>query len=142
MKIKNYIDYLREQEEIPDKLDNDLSTDTPSEDITSNPSDAKTFDESTDAIREMIDKTIEKSGGEFETFKESFLKDPNEIKIEGLINDSDIYEFYLKYRNEIDEVLGDIKFYDEVPSELNVFGLYEYVTHGTMKAVEEFVKKL
>ena len=76
------------------------------------------------------------------SFKESFIKDPKEVKIEGLINDSDIYDFYLKYRNEIDELLGDINFYDEVPSEINVFGLYDYITKGTMKAVEEIVKKI
>ena len=43
----------------------------------------------------------------FSSFVESFIKNPEDVKIEGLINDSDIYEFYLKWRNDIDEILND-----------------------------------
>ena len=140
--VKKYIDFINERDEaeVPDEinLDTPKKEDSPNEDT----SDKSDFTESTSAVKELIDGTIEKSGGEFESFKESFLKDPKETKIEGLINDSDIYDFYLKYRNDIDEMLGDINFYDEVPSENNVFGLYDYVIQGTMKAVEEFVKKI
>jgi hypothetical protein len=95
-----------------------------------------------DEIKSLIESTIDKSGGEFKTFIESLVKDPEKFKIEGLINDSDIYDFYLKYRNSIDEVLNDIKFYDEIPSELNCFGLYDYTIMGTLRSVQEFVKMI
>lgn len=93
-------------------------------------------------VKSLIESTIEKSGGEFSTFVESMVKEPEKFKIEGLINDSDIYDFYLKYRNDIDEILNDVKFYDEVPSEINVFGLYDYIITGTNRAVQEVVKMI
>ena len=95
-----------------------------------------------DELKSLIESTIENSGGEFSTFVESMIKDPDKFKIEGLINDSDIYDFYLKYRNDIDEILNDIKFYDEIPSELNVFGLYDYIITGTNRSVQEIIKMI
>ena len=84
------------------------------------------YDEVIKDIISMIESTIENSGGEFDSFIDSYKKDPSSVKIEGLINDSDIYDFYLKNRNDIDEILNDIKFYDESPAENNTFGLYDY----------------
>lgn len=103
---------------------------------------ANKFQEVIDEIKSLIEKTIEKSGGEFNSFVESYIKNPKEVKIEGLINDSDVYDFYLKYRNQIDECLNEIKFYDLVPSEISVFGLYDFTLSGTQAAILEFVKEL
>jgi hypothetical protein len=103
---------------------------------------ANKFQEVIDEVKSLIESTIENSGGEFKSFIDSFIKDPNEVKIEGLINESDIYDFYLKYRNQIDECLNDINFYDNPPSEIGALGLYEYTIKGTMFSVQEFVKQL
>lgn len=103
---------------------------------------SSSYPEVVEDIKSKINSTIEKSGGEFKTFVESYIKDPSTIKIEGLINDSDVYDFYLKYRNSIDEVLNEIKFYDEVPSELGSFGLYQYVIIGTNRSILEFTKMI
>jgi hypothetical protein len=103
---------------------------------------ANKFQEVIEEVKKMIEKTIEKSGGEFKSFVESFIKDPKEVKIEGFINDSDIYDFYLKYRNQIDECLNDVKFFDKPASETGSFGLYEYTINGTQAAVVEFIKEL
>jgi hypothetical protein len=104
--------------------------------------DASKYTEVTDEVKKMIETTIEKSGGEFKSFVDSFIKNPDDVKIEGLINDSDVYDFYLKYRNQIDEVLNSVKFYGETPESMNVFGLYDFIIKGTQKAVSEFVKML
>jgi uncharacterized phage infection (PIP) family protein YhgE len=104
--------------------------------------DSNKFTEFKEELKSMIEKTIEKSGGEYKSFLESFIKNPTDVKIEGLINDSDIYDFYLKWRNDIDEILNDSKFFDEVPSEINSFGLYDYMIKGTQRAIEEAVKML
>jgi hypothetical protein len=104
--------------------------------------DASKYTEVTEEVKKMIETTIEKSGGEFKSFVESFIKNPDDVKIEGLINDSDVYDFYLKYRNQIDEVLNSVKFYGETPESMNVFGLYDFIIKGTQKAVSEFVKML
>ena len=100
------------------------------------------YEEVTSEIKSMIEATIENSGGEYSDFIQKFIKEPEEVKIEGLINESDIYDFYLKFRNQIDELLNDIKYFGYVPEELNVFGLYDYVIAGTKKSIEEFVKIL
>ena len=127
--VKKYLQFIKEADETevqtPEtKTDNSKYTELSSE------------------VKSMIEKTIETSGGEFKSFTEKFIKSPEDVKIEGFINDSDIYEFYLKFRNDIDELLNDIKYFDEVPSESNTFGLYDYIINGTEKAVIEVVKTL
>ena len=95
-----------------------------------------------DEIKSMIESTIEKSGGELDSFVDSYIKNTEDVKIEKFINDSDIYDFYLKFRNDIDEILNDIKFFSESPSDNNSFGLYEYIIKGTEKDFLEFVKMI
>jgi hypothetical protein len=102
--------------------------------------DSDKYSDIKDDIKKLIENTIENSGGEFDTFVKSFNQNPDDIKIEGLINDSDIYDFYLKWRNDIDEILNDIKFFDNVPTNLNVFSLYSYIIKGTEAAVKEVTK--
>jgi len=38
--------------------------------------------------------------------------------------------------------INNIKYFNEVPSESNTFGLYDYIINGTEKAVSEIVKEL
>jgi hypothetical protein len=128
--LKRYSQFINEADEAQPDVDKPIEAAT------------NKYTEVKDEVKSMIEKTIEKSGGEFKSFTESFLKTPDDVKIEGLINDSDIYDFYLKWRNDIDEMLNDVKFYDESPSESSVFGLYDYLIKGTERAIEEFVKGL
>ena len=99
------------------------------------------FDNVSDDIKDLINKTIDSSGGEYSMFLDKYVKD-SDVKIEGLINDSDVYDFYLKYTDDIDTILNDIKFYDETPSSKNAFGLYSYLVTGTNEAISEVVKNL
>lgn len=100
------------------------------------------YPEVMEEVQKMIENTIQKSGGELKSFIESFEKNPEDVKVEGFINDSDVYDFYLKFRNDVDEILNNIKFYDESPTEVNAFGLYEYVIKGTERAFMEVVKMI
>jgi hypothetical protein len=96
-----------------------------------------------DDLREMVEKSLKTSDKEtIKDFISAFVRNPEETQIEGLINDSDVYDFYLKYRNDIDEILSKVNFYDEVPSEMSCFSLYDYVIRGTKKSVEEIVRDL
>jgi hypothetical protein len=122
--IKKYLQYIKEADEIQSEPD------------------SSKFEDVKDEVKSMIEKTIEQSGGEFSSFVDSFIKNPEDVKIEGFINDSDVYEFYLKWRNDIDEILNDIKFFGETPTEINAFGLYEYVIKGTENSMNEIVKML
>jgi hypothetical protein len=94
-------------------------------------------------ISEMIKKSLNTEDEEtFNKFLKSFIRNPEESQIQGLINDSDVYEFYLKYRNDIDELLSKVNFYDEVPSEMSTFSLYDYIIKGTKRAVSEIISDL
>ena len=91
-------------------------------------------------LKEMIEKSLKTSDSNTqEDFIKAYLRDPEKNQIEGLINDSDVYEFYLKYRNEIDQKLSEIKFYEDKPSEMDSFSLYDYLVKGTKKAIKEFL---
>lgn len=140
--IKKYIEFIKEAdevEEVPTEETPDQGEAQPKE---TDESESSKFTEIKDEVRSMIEKTIEKSGGDLNQFVDSFNKNPEDVKIEGFINDSDIYDFYLKWRNDIDEVLNDIKFFDENPVEINAIGLYDYVIKGTERALQEVVKMI
>ena len=126
MKIKRYITFINE----------DLKTD-----ITS-----KLGDENRDMKEYLIEKIIKSLNTDdekvFKEFLSAYIKDSEKNQIEGLINDSDIYEFYLSNRNDIDALLSKINFYEEVPSEMNSFSLYDYVVKGTKKAISEIIVEL
>jgi deoxyribodipyrimidine photolyase len=130
--IKKYLQFIKEADE---------ATETQPVESTEKVDSGK-YTELKEEVKSMIEKTIEKSGGEFKSFVDKFIKSPEDVKIEGFINDSDIYEFYLKFRNDIDELLNDVKYFNEVPSESNTFGLYDYIINGTEKAVSQIVKEL
>jgi deoxyribodipyrimidine photolyase len=131
--IKKYLQFIKEADEVE-------TPETENKEVT--PQSDNKYAELKEEVKSMIEKTIEKSGGEFKSFVDKFIKSPEDVKIEGFINDSDIYEFYLKFRNDIDELLNNIKYFNEVPSESNTFGLYDYIINGTEKAVSEIVKEL
>jgi deoxyribodipyrimidine photolyase len=132
--IKKYLQFIKEADEVE-------TPETETQEVAKPQSDNK-YTELKEEVKSMIEKTIDKSGGDFESFKDKFVKSPEDTKIEGFINDSDIYEFYLKFRNDIDELLNNVKYFDEVPSESNTFGLYDYIISGTKRAVIEAVKTL
>lgn len=132
--IKRYLQFLKEADGV-----------NPTGEVEKNETDASNSSKFVDVIEDlksMIENTINKSGGELKSFINSYIKNPEDVKIEKLINDSDIYDFYLKWRNDIDEVLSDINFFDELPTENNAFGLYEYVIKGTQRAILEFIKMI
>jgi hypothetical protein len=140
--IKKYIEFIKEADEVEEAPTEETPAQGESQPEETDESDSSKFTEIKDEVKSMIEKTIEKSGGELDQFVDSFNKNPEDVKIEGFINDSDIYDFYLKWRNDIDEVLNDIKFFDENPVEINAIGLYDYVIKGTERALQEVVKMI
>ena len=114
-------------------------------DITSEdkPIDVNKYSELKEEISELIKSSLKTSDEKvYNDFIEAEIKSPDDTQIEGLINDSDIYEFYLKWGNDIDDILSDINFYDEVPSEIKVFSLYDYIIKGTKKAISEIISMI
>ena len=66
----------------------------------------------------------------------------DDLNLTGLTEDTDFYEMYLEYRVEIDEKLNDLKYFDEVPSEKSIFGLYDYTIYGVKQSVISFLRDL
>lgn len=124
MKIKKYTSFIVENlsQSIQDKLTDDNK-------------EIKT------KILEYISKSINVEDPKLlSEFLDSFIRNPKDSKIEGLINDSDIYEFYEDYSNEIDEILSKTDFYEKKPSEMDSFSLYKYVVKGTLKAIGKLIE--
>lgn len=145
--IKKYVQFIKEAEEAQAEVE--ATAETPEANPTgevqkseTDSSDSSKYVEVIDEIKSMIDNTIKKSGGEQKSFIKSIRDVKDVTKVEKFINDSDIYEFYQKWRNDIDEVLSDINYFDEVPTKNNAFGLYEYVIKGTQRAFLQFVKMI
>ena len=62
--------------------------------------------------------------------------------IDGVIEDNDIFNFYLKYQSDIDELLNDTKYMDASPSSNGVYSLYDVVIDGTKQSVLEALKMM
>ena len=60
--------------------------------------------------------------------------------IDGIIEDNDIFIFYLKYQSDIDELLNDTKYMDASPKSNGVYSLYDVVIDGTKQSVLESLK--
>jgi predicted DNA-binding antitoxin AbrB/MazE fold protein len=111
--MKKFTIYLKEAEEV--KIDTKLK----------------------DELLEMVKKSLNTSDSKTANdFIEAFKADSEKNQIEGLINDSDVYDFYLKFMDEIDEILSEANFFDKNPKELNTFSLYNYLVVGTKNAVK------
>ena len=92
------------------------------------------------AIIEMLEDSVNSSDmNVFQEFIDSYLKDPDKTNIEGLINDSDVWDFYSKWTNDVDEILDKVKWFEEIPSENNSYGVYDYVIKSTKRAVKEAI---
>jgi hypothetical protein len=120
-KIKKYLQFIKEADENKG-IDKDNSN----------------YDSIKEDIKSMIETTIKK-GGEFKSFIEKFRKEPDNVYIEGLANDSDIYNFYLTHRLVIDELLTKSEYFKKAPEEI---GVYQYVIDSTKEAIGLIVKML
>ena len=121
--IKRYSEYIREAEETVKKK-------------VSGPDEIKA------AVKEKIESTIKKSGGEYSAFVDKFAKDPESVQIEGLISDDQIYDFWLKHENDIDEFLNSVGFFEKSPVSMNVIGVYKYVVSSAREAINLVVGML
>lgn len=94
-------------------------------------------------LTEMIKASLNSNDAEvFNKFLSAYKENPEGNQIEGLINSADVYDFYLKYQDDIDNVLYENKFFEETPISLNVMSLYEYVVEGTKKAIILVINKI
>lgn len=120
--VKKYLQFIKEADENEVVKTSDSNYDNLKEDV-----------------KEKIETTIKNSGGEFKSFVEKYIKTPEDVSIEGLINDDQIYDFWRTYENEIDSLLNETKYFQNPPKAI---GVYKYVIDSTKEAIELIVKKL
>lgn len=86
-------------------------------------------------ILELIDGTINSSElVNYQNFINKYIEDPDTV-IENFVEDSDVFNFYLKYKGDIDELLADKEFFDKSARENDIFSLYDYIIVGTRESV-------
>ena len=60
----------------------------------------------------------------------------------GFVDDGDIFDFYLKYQAEIDEICNNNGWFNKTGTEENVFSLYQYVINGSKFGITQCLKIL
>jgi hypothetical protein len=105
--------------------------------------DPKKYQKMMDDVTSMIENTVRNDdkvkGKSVRDFTEMYLKNPDDFAIDGLVKDDQIYGFWEKYENEIDEILNDIRFFDNSPMDIKAIGTYKYIIACTKKAIQEVV---
>lgn len=92
---------------------------------------------------QMIDDTTNSDDNDLkmETMR-SYISD-NSTTIIGLVNDSDVFDLYLKYRNNFDSILSEIDHFSKSPNNIGtVNSVYEYIIESTKIGIQELFKKL
>jgi hypothetical protein len=120
-----YSNFLYEslKDELKDKLSNDYSS-----------------------LKEGILDLIENSINNYDelvnvqNFIGDYIKNPNEKNLNNFIEENDIFDFYLKYQIDIDQICTDKNYFNEKPSTNNIFSLYSFVIEGSKFAVLEGMK--
>ena len=94
-------------------------------------------------IKETLESTKEANLTitDVEDFIADYLSTGKEANmINGVIEDNDIFNFYLKYQSDIDELLNDKGYMDESPKSHEVFSLYDVIIDGTKQSIIESLK--
>lgn len=94
-------------------------------------------------LLEIVDSSINSDDDSLkkETM-ESYTEDDSTTII-GLVNDSDVFDFYLKHRNQIDIVLSNVDHFEKSPSDLSVnTSIYDYIIKSTKISIQECFRKM
>ena len=101
------------------------------------------FSDMKQELSEMIKKsTNSEDNSVISEFIDSYLEDPETTSIEGLTNDSDVYEFYLKFASDIDEICLDLNLFDKSPTSVGKSSLFDYLVWGTQESVKKVIGDL
>ena len=74
---------------------------------------------------------------------ENYIEDTESVSIIGLVNDSEVFDFYMKHRNQLDSILSEVEHFDKSPESIGVVNsVYEYIIISTRIAIQESFKKM
>lgn len=126
--MKNFTEYFKMNEDLDSELRDKLSND---------------YKSLKRGILGLVEKTVEGSEKllNVQNYMDEYVEDDDTI-LDEFVENSDIYDFYLKYQSDIDSLLSDDDFFEKYPSEINVYSLYDYVIEGTKEAVKSCMKDM
>jgi hypothetical protein len=94
-------------------------------------------------IIKMLEDTINSADVNIaKKFINNYLQDDEANYIIGFVNDSDVYDFYIKYIDVLDQILISNEHFTKTPNDLNVQSIYKYVIISTKIAVKQLLKDL
>lgn len=74
---------------------------------------------------------------------ENYIEDSETTTIVGLVNDSEIFDFYMKHRNQIDSLLSQGEHFTKSPESIGALNsVYEYIIVSTKLGITEAFKKM
>lgn len=74
-----------------------------------------------------------------QNFIDKYYKGEDKDVLVGFVNDADIFNVYLKFQGDIDELCNDKNYFKDSPEKNNVFSLYDFIIDGTKFAVKEIM---
>jgi hypothetical protein len=92
----------------------------------------------------LLDNSVENSDEliNVQNFINQYIEDDENATMVGLVDDAEIFEFWNKYKEQIDEICSDKKYFDKSPTENNIFSVYAFMINATKFAVKETLKSL
>lgn len=92
----------------------------------------------------LLDDSIENSDNlvNVQNFINKYLENDKSVTLVGLINDGEIFDFWNKYKEEIDNICKTNNYFEKTPSENNVFSVYDFMINATKFSVKKIMKNL
>lgn len=132
MTIKNYNTFLLES-----MVSDDIISNLPDE-----------YNDVKADIIGLIDDTLsdindDYKRSDFDKFVNDYLiNGKDDVNINGLIDDNDIFNFYMKHQSDIDEFLNSDGYLEETPKEHDSFGLHETLIDGTKYLIFNMIEQI
>lgn len=98
---------------------------------------------------DLIEETLKGSKNDtfnmidFDNFLNDYIASGKESRmIDFLVEDNDIFNFYLKNQSDIDHLLNETRYMDETPKSNDVYSLYDFIIDGTKQAVLKTIENI
>ena len=89
-------------------------------------------------VLDLVNETVKSTElVDSQNFISNYLENPDSNVLEGFVEESEIFDFYLKYKGDVDEMLTDSEYFDKPPRENDIFSLYDVIIDGTKKSVKK-----
>ena len=141
-RLKDFKGFLNEENDNQATVEEPKSA-TPDFDIDVPKSDQKEgHDDKYKVIKDDLTKMIQETGDFDKILAKVGDESIENLNIKGLIQESDIYDFYLAHEFIIDETLNALEFFENKPSSYGIDGLYNAVIVGTQMAVQKILEDM